>query len=328
MVDIDVVYQKVLALANKEQRGYITPQEFNLFADKAQKEIYSSYFHDYKTGFFKPKSETESFDDLEMTQQKLDYTRAQWISTCKVTTTADGRNLVTFNMPNSYKVASVFLRSTHSVSKPGGGINTAFVNPQVEVKRVERNDVLNMLANPLTAPTIKRPIFVNRNSGAGSGYQNTYEIYPMATYTGPVQVENFGGQTELWSGNPNDGGVIIQEGIPSYTGPIYTQADPIDGIGGDHYTYNTDETDAVFIKGADLLVDYWKTLSKPNWAYVVVKQKALYNSGASNHFDLHPCEEEPLVMKILALAGVTIEKPQLTKMAMGMDAKTKQEQND
>ena len=36
-ISIDSVYQKVLVLANKEQRGYITPQEFNLFADKAQK---------------------------------------------------------------------------------------------------------------------------------------------------------------------------------------------------------------------------------------------------------------------------------------------------
>ena len=35
-VSVDRVYQKVLALANKEQRGYITPQEFNLFADHAQ----------------------------------------------------------------------------------------------------------------------------------------------------------------------------------------------------------------------------------------------------------------------------------------------------
>ena len=38
-VSIDTVYQKVLALANKEQRGYITPQEFNLMAHKAQMEI-------------------------------------------------------------------------------------------------------------------------------------------------------------------------------------------------------------------------------------------------------------------------------------------------
>ena len=40
MVNIDNVYQKVLVLANKEQRGYITPQEFNLFASQAQLEIF------------------------------------------------------------------------------------------------------------------------------------------------------------------------------------------------------------------------------------------------------------------------------------------------
>ena len=28
-VSVDRVYQTVLALANKEKRGYITPQEFN-----------------------------------------------------------------------------------------------------------------------------------------------------------------------------------------------------------------------------------------------------------------------------------------------------------
>ena len=38
-ISIDRVYQKVLTFANKEQRGYITPQEFNLFADQAQMEI-------------------------------------------------------------------------------------------------------------------------------------------------------------------------------------------------------------------------------------------------------------------------------------------------
>ena len=45
-VNIDTVYQRVLALANKEQRGYITPQEFNLFADYAQMEIFEQYFYD------------------------------------------------------------------------------------------------------------------------------------------------------------------------------------------------------------------------------------------------------------------------------------------
>jgi hypothetical protein len=46
MILIDTIYQRVLALANKEQRGYITPQEFNLFANQAQLEIVDSYIFD------------------------------------------------------------------------------------------------------------------------------------------------------------------------------------------------------------------------------------------------------------------------------------------
>ena len=45
-ISIDTVYQSVLALASKEQRGYITPQEFNLFANQAQMEIFEQYFYD------------------------------------------------------------------------------------------------------------------------------------------------------------------------------------------------------------------------------------------------------------------------------------------
>ena len=44
MVRIDTVYQRVLAIANKEQRGYITPQEFNLFANQAQMQYLSNIF--------------------------------------------------------------------------------------------------------------------------------------------------------------------------------------------------------------------------------------------------------------------------------------------
>ena len=46
MVNVDTVYQTVQALANKEQRGYLTPQEFNLFAIQAQKDIFEQYLYD------------------------------------------------------------------------------------------------------------------------------------------------------------------------------------------------------------------------------------------------------------------------------------------
>ena len=44
-VNIDTVYQRVLVLANKEQRGYITPQEFNLLANQAQQNLFEQYIY-------------------------------------------------------------------------------------------------------------------------------------------------------------------------------------------------------------------------------------------------------------------------------------------
>ena len=45
-ISVDTVYQRVLAILNKEQRGYLTPQEFNLFANQAQRDILEQYFYD------------------------------------------------------------------------------------------------------------------------------------------------------------------------------------------------------------------------------------------------------------------------------------------
>ena len=42
-VSIDTVYQRVLAIVNKEQRGYLTPLEFNLLANQAQMGIFEQY---------------------------------------------------------------------------------------------------------------------------------------------------------------------------------------------------------------------------------------------------------------------------------------------
>jgi len=45
-ISIDTVYQRVLSILNKEQRGYVTPQEFNLFANQAQLDLFEQYFYD------------------------------------------------------------------------------------------------------------------------------------------------------------------------------------------------------------------------------------------------------------------------------------------
>jgi len=45
-VNVNTVYTTVLYILNKEQRGYVTPAEFNSLATQVQDEIFNSYFPD------------------------------------------------------------------------------------------------------------------------------------------------------------------------------------------------------------------------------------------------------------------------------------------
>tara|TARA_R100000700_G_C3177501_1_gene152706 strand:+ start:210 stop:917 length:708 start_codon:yes stop_codon:yes gene_type:complete len=70
-VNVDTVYQRVLALANKEQRGYITPQEFNLFANQAQMDIFEQYFYDLNQFRRLPGNDTEYADMVGILEEKI-----------------------------------------------------------------------------------------------------------------------------------------------------------------------------------------------------------------------------------------------------------------
>jgi hypothetical protein len=51
------------------------------------------------------------------------------------------------------------------------------------------------------------------------------------------------------------------------------------------------------------------------WGYAVVGEKALYNVDETTDFMLHSSEESHLVIKILELAGITLNKPALAQLA-------------
>ena len=72
-VNIDTVYQRVLAVANKEQRGYITPQEYNLLANQAQMSIFETYFYNKNTRkkIEQVKVEADEADIEELIGKKL-----------------------------------------------------------------------------------------------------------------------------------------------------------------------------------------------------------------------------------------------------------------
>tara|TARA_R100000742_G_C4267466_1_gene85663 strand:+ start:51 stop:752 length:702 start_codon:yes stop_codon:yes gene_type:complete len=142
MVNINTVYQTVLALANKEQRGYITPQEFNLFAAQAQRSIFEQYFYDLNQFLRVPGNNTSHSDMVDLLEEK--------ISLFEVAGATVGLGVT---LPEDlYKLQNVY-----------------WLNP-VESKRytaeyTDRKTWRQMLGVPLVAPTDSRLIYLRTANG-------------------------------------------------------------------------------------------------------------------------------------------------------------------
>ena len=143
MVNIDTVYQRVLALANKEQRGYITPQEFNLYANQAQQEIFEQYFYDLNQQARVPGNEYVYADVDDMLEEKLQiFENTDTAATILGYTAVPGgfRSLP----PYIYRVSKIEYNS---------GMNT--VDCEI-LKTKDFNNCVN--SGPLTRPSNIRPI--------------------------------------------------------------------------------------------------------------------------------------------------------------------------
>ena len=141
-VSIDTVYQRVLTLANKEQRGYITPQEFNLLANQVQMDMLEQYFYDINQWSRQHGNDTEYSDMLSVIQEKLSELEV------RITGQAVTSGILNHRVqPNFYKLGSIHTRTG------------------IEIEEVNNNEWYNMEAAPLTRPTLARPVYVNRQDG-------------------------------------------------------------------------------------------------------------------------------------------------------------------
>mgnify|MGYP003121096704 FL=1 len=140
MVNIDDVYQKVLAIANKEQRGYITPQEFNLFANQAQMDIFEQYFYDINQFNRIPGNHTEYSDMLTLLEEKISVFKSQ------VGLNYNGTVFQNPQQQNLYRLGTVLYRGR-------------------ELQRVDYSELFQISKSPLTKPTELYPVFYERADG-------------------------------------------------------------------------------------------------------------------------------------------------------------------
>ena len=241
MVKIDTVYQTVLALANKEQRGYITPQEFNLFANQAQIEIFEQYFFDLYQFKRMPQNHNESTNPVDFIDEKLDLFRVRAFLSSDVGLDTGDNNDSTFDLPeNHYRTISVNRRNNS-----GSGATVC--------QRVEWNNYHYLSQAPLLVPHDSRPVYV--------------------VYQG--------------SGNR-----------------ILTNPSSPNGV-------------EVF---------YIRKLNNVNWGYMLQDNNALWNPNTSADFELHPSEQNKLVLKILKLAGISIKDAEISQLATQQEVTNLQQQ--
>jgi hypothetical protein len=150
MVSIDTVYQRVLVIANKEQRGYITPQEFNLYANQAQMDIFEQYFYDLNQFARMPSVGIEYSDVDEKIDEKLSVFKAVEEVGQSGTTVIGALNSGQFPFP-------VDALDNEIVYKLGTMWNH---DSGTEIHKVDHREIAYIGNSPLAAPTRFRPVYV------------------------------------------------------------------------------------------------------------------------------------------------------------------------
>ena len=230
-INVDTVYKTVLLILNKEQRGYLTPDEFNKTATQVQLEIFNEYFEGLNQQLRVPDNDSEYADRIKNIDSEMAVFKT--IDNCTqtpgsniailptssglsafselITTTAGVQSyylstltqaqlqngivkvyirtgsIDTLQPPTFY---SIIGQTIYLTSNPGGAIQlvitvdvndfyrlgTVIYNDEIEVQRIQRNDLLYINKSPLTKPTLKYPVYL---------YEDSHLIlYPTSIDTG------------------------------------------------------------------------------------------------------------------------------------------------
>lgn len=140
-ITVNDVYTTVLTILNKEQRGYMTPTEFNKVSSQVQREIFEKYFEDLNQFERMPQSEADYSNRIIAIQEKLSpFNKIGTISPVTSNT-----NLYTLPTDH-YKLGAVTLTNT-------------LTGKEVEVQRVTKGELYNINLSPITKPSKDAPLY-------------------------------------------------------------------------------------------------------------------------------------------------------------------------
>ena len=148
-INVDTVYKTVLLILNQQQRGYMTPDEFNKVATQVQLNIFEKYEDDLNQQYRMPQNDTEYANRIKNIEENLQFFQR--------TGATAGTNPFTLTPTDVYRLGTVFYKGSELT------------------QYAQRNEVTQLLLSPLTQPTTTFPIYLYEN--------NNLYVYPTSIVT-------------------------------------------------------------------------------------------------------------------------------------------------
>jgi len=148
-INVDTVYKTVLLILNKEQRGYVTPDEFNKIATQVQLEIFEKYFEDLNQQMRIPENDSEYGNRVKNVDEKISiFKTIQSLAPSWVVGT------------NEFNIVQSPATITPTVHRVG----TVIYKDEQELEKVDRNDWLRLNMSKLTRPTADYPMYLYQDN--------------------------------------------------------------------------------------------------------------------------------------------------------------------
>lgn len=290
-INVDTVYRTVLLIVNKEQRGYLTPDEFNKTATQVQLEIFNEYFEDLNQQIRLPENDSEYANRNKNLQEKIAIFHED--GDCQY---INGYFNVpsTSNVSSSETVTSVGSSTSYTLTiltasqLASGLVTVSFDGILQDDSTWNINGNILILTTPPTAGT---NILI-------SVYP--YDFYKLGTVI-------YKGEKEVQYVQPNE---LLELNLspltkPSLYWPVYTYKDFKIKV------YPTTITGNNVIS-----CTYLRKPLNPSWNFTIgSSSQYIYNPNTSVNFELHPIEQTNLITRILLYSGIVIKDPQIIQIA-------------
>ncbi len=160
MISINLVRNTVMSLLNKNNRGYIDPDSFNLFSNMAQMAIFEDYFTDYNASLNRQNKRlvnTEYADLSKKTRENID----------SFSTYSTQSNFIYDSPNNLWNYTGTDLYRTIQISL------TNAQGKKIDIEEVLKSEYNYLINSNMTAPTVIYPIYIMVG--------DSYRISPVVT---------------------------------------------------------------------------------------------------------------------------------------------------